>query len=59
MLGYSFSLPKTNFVFLNTDLGFYCLLVFIQFMYSLIKKRLLKSINRLKKGHNRRKTNKF
>jgi len=26
---------------------------------SLIKKRLLKSINRLKKGHNRRKTNKF
>jgi len=29
-------------------------------MYSLIKKkRLLKSINRLKKGHNRRKTNKF
>jgi len=26
---------------------------------SLINKRLLKSINRLKKGHNRRKTNKF
>jgi len=44
---------------LNTDLGFYCLLVFTQFMYSLIKKRLLKSINRLKRGHNRRKTNKF
>ena len=34
------------------------LLLFTIF-YSLIKKRLLKSITRLKKGHNRRKTNKF
>jgi len=48
-----------KFRFLNTDLGFYCLLVFTQFMYILIKNRLLKSINRLKTGHNRRKTNKF
>jgi len=62
MEGYSYSLPKQNlYILIQT----YCLLVFTQFMYcnsysnSLIKQRLLKSISRLKKGHNRRKTNKF
>jgi len=42
----------TNFVFLNTDVGFYYLLVFTPFIYSLIKIRLPKSIKRLKRGTN-------
>ena len=42
MQGYSYSLPKHLFLFLNTDLYFHWLLVVTQFMYSLIKSTVQK-----------------